>query len=313
MIADPGRVEPGSHRGREVFASRALRLGDWVCRPSDTGPGPTEFNRTPRIVFVREGAYVKHVSGRRIFADPNHVVFFDPGERYRVSHPVADGDHCTELRLAIGTLRDIVAEEDPTAGERADIRFPGTHAPVDSDAFLLHRRLVQYLGRPGGPDPVAVEEAALTLVGSAVRGARRDRGCGSAGTRRATERAHRECVEAVKAMIGRRYRERLTLDEIATGVSYSPYHLCRVFGRHTGLTVHRYLMRTRLRAALERVAQGEEDLGQLALGVGFCSHSHLSDAFRREFGCPPSALRDMPSARRIGELCRAVAGASVEA
>ena len=44
-------------------------------------------------------------------------------------------------------------------------------------------------------------------------------------------------------------------------------------------------------AALERLAVGADDLTTLALELGFSSHSHFTDAFRREFGRPPSAAR----------------------
>jgi AraC family transcriptional regulator len=36
------------------------------------------------------------------------------------------------------------------------------------------------------------------------------------------------------------------------------------------------------------------DLAALALELGFSSHSHLSDLFRRQFGVAPSTLRQQP-------------------
>ena len=57
------------------------------------------------------------------------------------------------------------------------------------------------------------------------------------------------------------------------------------------MPLHRYLTRLRLRAALERLAGGANDLTALALDLGFSSHSHFADAFRREFGRTPSAVR----------------------
>ena len=71
----------------------------------------------------------------------------------------------------------------------------------------------------------------------------------------------------------------------------SPFHLARVFQQRTGLPVHRYLTKLRLRAALERLADGANDLTALALDLGFSSHSHFTDSFRREFGRAPSEVR----------------------
>jgi AraC-like DNA-binding protein len=74
-------------------------------------------------------------------------------------------------------------------------------------------------------------------------------------------------------------------------VHVSPFHLARIFQQQTGVPVHRYLTQLRLRASLERLADGEEDLTTIALELGFSSHSHFTDAFRREFGQPPSEIR----------------------
>jgi AraC family transcriptional regulator len=43
-----------------------------------------------------------------------------------------------------------------------------------------------------------------------------------------------------------------------------------------------------LRVALERLSEGDCDLTELALNLGFSSHSHFTDAFKREFGRTPS-------------------------
>jgi len=74
-------------------------------------------------------------------------------------------------------------------------------------------------------------------------------------------------------------------------VHVSPFHLARIFQQQTGVPVHRYLTQLRLRASMERLAEGASDLTALALELGFSSHSHFTDAFRREFGKAPSEIR----------------------
>jgi AraC-like DNA-binding protein len=98
-------------------------------------------------------------------------------------------------------------------------------------------------------------------------------------------------VEGVKTFLGREFRGPLRLDGIAAAVGSTPAHLGRVFRRVTGTSIHTYLTRLRLRAALEPVMAGADDLSGLAHDLGFSSHSHFTYAFRREFGCPPSQLR----------------------
>ena len=112
-------------------------------------------------------------------------------------------------------------------------------------------------------------------------------------------------VEEAKALLSARYTERLTLDELGRAVNVSPFHLARSFRRHTGYTLHEYRTHLRLRAALERLAAGDEDLATIARAVGYSSHSHLTASFRRVFGVPPSRVRRrLPSGVRAADSAR---------
>lgn len=51
-------------------------------------------------------------------------------------------------------------------------------------------------------------------------------------------------------------------------------------------------MRLRVRAALERLADGEDNLSRLAADLDFADHSHLCRVIRNETGSTPSSLRD---------------------
>ena len=78
---------------------------------------------------------------------------------------------------------------------------------------------------------------------------------------------------------------------VAEGLACSPFHLSRVFAQVTGLTLRAYCSRLRTRAAAERLTRGSRDLTSLALSLGYADHSHFTNAFRREWGVPPSAFR----------------------
>jgi AraC-like DNA-binding protein len=51
-------------------------------------------------------------------------------------------------------------------------------------------------------------------------------------------------------------------------------------------------------------AEGAEDITGLALDLGFSSHSHFTDVFRREFGSTPSEIRKRSLGADLREMSK---------
>ena len=75
--------------------------------------------------------FVKHVGRRQTVADPNHVLFFNAGEPYRVSHPVPGGDDCTCFVFSDEALAEVLGRYDPAVRDRPERPFPLTHGPLE--------------------------------------------------------------------------------------------------------------------------------------------------------------------------------------
>jgi len=58
----------------------------------------------------------------------------------------------------------------------------------------------------------------------------------------------------------------------------------------------------RLAAAVRAILEGCNDLTGLAFDLGFSSHSHFTEAFRRRFGIAPSSLRARTNRERRAQL-----------
>jgi AraC-like DNA-binding protein len=286
-----------------LFRGQTVTITDVCCRPGGCECGTEEYSTATTIVFPRAGAFVRHVGQHRVIGNSNHVLFFRAGETYRVSHPVAGGDDCTVLAFDRAVLADAVARYDPSAQDRGESPVGVTHGPSRAELGLFLQRLRQRLRGDGG-ESLAVEELAISLLDAVLDGAYSARGERAVGTDRGAARVQRERVEAAKNYVTGQFRSRLTLDEIARAVHYSPYHLARLFRRETGEPIHRYLNRLRLGAALEQLADGADDLTTLGLDLGFASHSHFSSTFRREFGISPSAFRGAITAAGLRELSK---------
>jgi AraC family transcriptional regulator len=291
---------------RTLHETCLVSVRDYVCRACRGGPTPEEYSESDNIVLMRSGAFCKHFGRRSVTADVNQAVFFSKGSTYRVSHPADCGDRGTVLVPAPAVLADIIRELDSTIDDRSERPFPFVTGPCVKGVFLRHRELVTRLeGAALQPlEPLWADETALQLVADVLEAAFARHGLPPKKSRVETEAEHAELAEAVKSLLARRLCERITLNELAQGLDASPFHLARVFQTQTGVPVHRYLSRLRLRTALDRLEAGARDLTALALELNFSSHSHFTDAFRREFGFTPSNFRKAKGRHTLSEISK---------
>jgi AraC family transcriptional regulator len=289
-----------------LYESPLVRVRDYRCRAGCGEPAGEEHSDSNHIVLLRHGAFCKHFGRRRVTADVNQAVFFSGGSTYRVSHPADRGDRGTVFVLSPRVLNDIVRELDPSVDDRPERPFPFVTGPCATGVFWRHRELVQRLEAAATDplEPLWADVTALQLLADVLEAAFVRQGLPRPHRRNGTEADHADRVEGAKTYLASRLGERITLDDVARAVHASPFHLARLFGERTGVPVHRYLTQLRLRASLERLAGGANDLTALALDLGFSSHSHFADAFRREFGRTPSDVRKIASRRTLAEMSK---------
>src|SRR5205085_11975477 len=82
-----------------------------------------------------------------------------------------------------------------------------------------------------------------------------------------------------------------TVAGLARMAKLSRYHFLRTFKTTTGVTPHQWLLRARLRAAVEKLAVTKTPVTDIALDVGFDDLSNFTRTFRAEFGTSPRQYR----------------------
>lgn len=283
----PALPESCSHL-TPLYSGELFAVEDWRCSGADTPPREEEWSSHDRVVVTRRGAWQLEVEGTARLADPVSVTLWNRGA-YRVRHPVGGRDECTVFRLTAAGASALL-EAAPARGRRESHGvFTRPSRPLDGRAYYLHRRALACATRASAAaDPLAVEEPALGFL--RIVAGKAD----SYAIVPITAPASRYVARA-RDIVARDFRRPLTLGGIAREVSCSPFHLSRLFRSATGVTLHQAILRLRLREGLERLLDEPESIATVALAVGFASHSHFTDAFRAEFGCPPSHAR-----RRLG-------------
>ena len=288
-----------------LYSSPLLTVGKFRADPAHPGfrdSGPVEEHC---FVFPRTAVRIQHAGRKPFLADPNFVTFYNRDQVYWRDRVTAEGDRCEWFSLEQGTLLEILSTYHPVAADRPDRPFAFTHGPGDPRSYLLQRLVVRHLSGTERVDRLFVEETALGIFARVAASAARAHGLAPEIVRE-TDVRHAGLAEAAKTVLARRFREPLSLEDIARQTASSMFHLSRVFRRHTGQTLHDYQNRLRLLTALEAVARADTDLTDLALDLGYSSHSHFTAAFRRTFGTAPSSLRQGSTARRVRELAERV-------
>lgn len=95
---------------------------------------------------------------------------------------------------------------------------------------------------------------------------------------------------------------------IARQIGYSTFHFCRVFVLSQGLTLMEYVRKRRLLLSREDLLN-KRTIIEVALDYGYETASGFTKAFRKEFGCTPTAYicrvssyNEKNSIKKIGEI-----------
>lgn len=98
-------------------------------------------------------------------------------------------------------------------------------------------------------------------------------------------------VEDAAELIRRRYRERLSIDDILSDVPLSKYYFIRVFSRIMGTTPYDYLMDQRINGAKILLRTTDMPVSDVAGECGFSDTSNFIMQFRKRTGQRPLEYR----------------------
>src|SRR5215213_6886643 len=263
----------GDHvRITPLYRSPVVSLGTFWCPPDDVRwEQENHVGDVAHVIFPATPVWISARGDAPALAGPNDAMFFNAGDVFQRRRFKGHGDRNPFMVVSDDTMREGLAGG----------RVPKPVGKLLPRPYVTVRAIVRAVA--DGAEALWVEEQLLALGHATVAGA--------FGHRDHRLRRTPPGVEDAKALLTERFSERLTLDQVGRAVNVSPFHLARSFRRHTGYTVHEYRTQLRLRAALDRLAQGDEDLVVIARAVGYSSHSHLTASFRRVFGVPPSRMR----------------------
>jgi AraC family transcriptional regulator len=271
-----------------LFLSASVKIGRFDC-PADhpcfrrTAPLANDL-----LVLARRPLNWRRGASAYRFVEPGGALLHRAGRAIERRSVGSAGDRADWFGFRPAVFEEALDATGARAGRVAD---RAVSLPLPPALRWRAERLRLALAADSA-EPLAVEETALALLADVAAGlagqSRRDR------PRRAATRARRQrLADATRAWLDAHAEGSHGLPEIAREVGASVYHLARLFHAEVGLTLHEYRLRQRLGRAISRLAaDGPSDLSDLALELGFSSHSHFCRVFRQRVGVAPSVLRD---------------------
>jgi AraC-like DNA-binding protein len=252
------------------------------CSGAHTSAGRDEI--APRLHFSLPlvGSFVCHAAQTEVLADPSTLLCTQAGESYRISHPHG-GDRSLVL-IPSTHLLDHLSERATHAGLAQSRRTLIAPARAQLLAYML------YVDSETSGDGLAADECLLQFFEMLALGDTEVRTTSDDPLVRKTLDYVHNTAESL-----------LTLKNIAAALGVRASHLTHSFAQRTGQPLYRYVMTLRLSRALHRLATSDEELTDLALDLGFSSHSHFSAVFKSRYGISPSQAR-----RRFGRADRDV-------
>jgi AraC family transcriptional regulator len=252
------------------LADCVAAVSEWHCTGRKSG-WQDEYPQHALIELPLTGMDLRAIRSRQVVVGTSTAVLHAGGKHFALASPSAQVRRSTSITVGVALL-----------AEMAPDFLPGT-VRTSTHTVLLRQRL-----HLNSHDRWARDELSLMLVDSVISDMRAQAGAPNAGL--ALPPGWARLADNLRQHMALAFDQALTLNQLAGACGVSAFHASRVFSRVTGLNLHRHLNRLRLREALFRLPDMPGRLTELALDLGFSSHSHFSSAFRAEFGSTPTAM-----------------------
>lgn len=103
---------------------------------------------------------------------------------------------------------------------------------------------------------------------------------------------HSNAIHRCIQYIGAHFSEKISLEEMARMVYFSPSYLSRVFKEETGSSFNGYLNNIRIEKSKELLRKTNMHLSDIAQTVGFVDQSYFTKVFKKITGIAPNKYRD---------------------
>jgi AraC-like DNA-binding protein len=267
---------------RQLHLSPSASVLDFRCTHPERETPTVEYQPTFAVSFTRRGAF-QYRLGRQTSPIHSGVVLLENADAERiVSHYGALQDECTTIQFS----RELFS-----GGTRAK-QFPTSILPNTPELEALHSCIFA-AGRTNIPgvtlriDNLIIEM--LRVIWRSVNGCARAEASAPLDCKQRD--LHLENIDRAKIFMRQRFREELSLSEVARAAAISIFHFSRLFKKFTNFSPHQYLIHLRLEHARLLLRNTALSVTEICFESGFNSLEHFIAAFVQHNGASPRKYR----------------------
>ena len=101
-----------------------------------------------------------------------------------------------------------------------------------------------------------------------------------------------DTVERIIEYINLNFTKEIKNNDLAEIAGYHEYHLNRLFIKHTGMGMHKYILNLRINECKRLLLNTDMSISDIASQTGFCSNTHFSTYFKKETKVSPYEYRN---------------------
>ena len=257
-----------------------------------------------RLMYAVSGSGILEINGSLREIHPGMVLYWMSGTPY-------------SLRARHGNTLDVIAVNfDFTHGKSSIVRFLPLALPRDyrperrletlcfTDSAAMNAPVIlpalpaalpclqAIMAEQATPDSFSDFQSSL-LLGAVLNLIRRH------ASRRQSGRERHGPLQPILEYIQAHYGEALDSRALARQFHYHPNYISQLIASETGVPLHQYLLKIRIREALFLLQSTDLPIREIAIRVGFKNSSYFSRYFKKITGYTPGSFRiDQPGIKR---------------
>lgn len=271
----------------------------YLCSiPLDFIAVPVHWHDEVELVVIKKGCGIVSVDLEAKKVGAGDIVLIVPGQLHSIEQ---DGSHGMEYenilfqpRLVMTASEDICDLEFWLPFFEGRIRFP-SWIDESNEKYSQLALCIDSIDKICSERPFGYQlsvKGYLYQFFYLLSGSEREVICAGTGVKSLDK------MKMIVQKIERDYNEKITIEDMADAVGFSPSHFMKYFKMHMGVSFVDYLNDYRLTMASRLLIGAPMDVISIAMETGFSNISYFNRLFKKKFHVTPSVYREQNALHR---------------